>query len=449
MATIASASKEYTFKVVLTIGEKLYLNEEMADFHFVFESDDGLFERIPAHKNFLATASDVFGIMFNGTWEETKEVKIVDALPSAFREFLQFSYLERVKVSMENVAQVMNLGEKYNVAECLKVCQDFLKYTLTNEIMCWGYGITIHLNEKDLMEFCEENIKNHASEVFASASFLDCDRKVLRHILKLNLLFCTGAELIEEYMSWLKSASKQEHLKRKIIQDYLGDLFYEIPFGSMLLKDFAEFDRSYEGLLTYEGHREIIQMIASTNFQPKIFSEHRKTLFGYSPKWNKNAVITCDRRIWKTKSPYFIKNIETTTFSTDRAILLCAIICEELSEWNYNGYHYTVKIPTEITITEIFESTTSGEKVVVYNGKANLDNHTDTRIQLPQPIPIKPGFVYEIRMKQDPPENCCTRFSLTSEVEIEPGTIVKSHRSNEESDEAMRGLIWILEFNRI
>lgn len=370
--------------------------------------------------------------------------------PSAFREFLQFFYLERVKITMENVAYVMNLGEKYNVTECIKVCQDFLKNTLTNEIMCWGYGIAIHLNETDLMEFCEENIKSHASEVFVSASFLECDRKVLNHILKLDLLFCTGAELIDAYMAWLKSASKQERLTKEIIEEYLGDLFYEIPFGSMSLKEFAAFDRTYDGLLTYEEHRDIIQMIACKDFQPKIFSVNRKTLFGNSPKWNKHAVIKCDRRIWKTKSPYFIKNIETTVFSTDKPILLGAIICEELSEWNYNGYHYTVKIPTEITITEIVESTASGEKVIVYNGKAHLDNHTDTRIQLPQPIPIKPGFRYEIQMKQDPPENCCTRFSLTSQVEIESGTIVKFHRSDfEAADEVMRGLIWILEFNRI
>lgn len=278
MATNVTASKEYSVKVLQTIGQKLYLNEQMADFHFIFESDDGIIDRIPAHKNFLVSASDIFEIMFNGTWEETNKVNIVDASPSAFREFLQFFYLDRVNVTMENVAQVMNLGEKYNVAECLKVCEDFLKSTLTNEIMCWGYGIAIHLNETDLMEFCEENIKNHASEVFASTSFLDCDRKVLKHILKLDLLFCTGAELIEGYMSWLKSVSKQEHLTREIIQKYLGDLFYEIPFGSMSLKDFAEFYRAYDDLLTYDEHREIIQMIAATNFQPKLFSKHHGSL---------------------------------------------------------------------------------------------------------------------------------------------------------------------------
>lgn len=90
MAAANVSSREYVIGVSSTIVEKLYLNEEFADTHFVFESG----ERIPANKNILGIVSDVFRVMFNGSYIEKTEMKIVDASVNAFKEFLQFSESE-------------------------------------------------------------------------------------------------------------------------------------------------------------------------------------------------------------------------------------------------------------------------------------------------------------------------------------------------------------------
>lgn len=60
----------------------------------MFELADDRYEPVPAHKIFLVTFSDVFRVMLNGTWIEKNEVKICDASPSAFKEILQFIYLD-------------------------------------------------------------------------------------------------------------------------------------------------------------------------------------------------------------------------------------------------------------------------------------------------------------------------------------------------------------------
>lgn len=321
------SSKEYPVEVSLSVGERLYLNEEMANFDFVFELDDGQHERIPAHKNFLAFTSTVFYAMFNADWIEKSEVKIVDASPSAFKEFLQFIYLPRAKVTAENVTEFMNLGNKYDIPECLDACKDFLIKTLTNETMCSGYELAILLDQKDLLEFCGEMIKSHANDVFASASFLESNQIVLEHILRFKWISCTAVDLVGAFMSWVKSISKQQHLTREIVQEHLKGLFYKMPFASMRIEEFVEFHRTYAGLLIHDEYKEIVKMIRSLPWKPKIFRAKREMLFGNSLKWNKDALIRCNRQIQKDSYALsVIRRVESTSFSTNKAILLGAIV---------------------------------------------------------------------------------------------------------------------------
>lgn len=84
--------------------------ENLADFHFTFEQADGKFERIPAHKLLLVAVSDVFRAMFNGSWKEKDEVKIVDNRINEFKEFLKFFYFGQVNITMDNVEYFVCLG---------------------------------------------------------------------------------------------------------------------------------------------------------------------------------------------------------------------------------------------------------------------------------------------------------------------------------------------------
>lgn len=50
-----------------------------------------------------------------------------------FEEFLQFFYGNQMKLTMDNVAEVLQLVDKYDVADCYEICVDFLKENLTTE----------------------------------------------------------------------------------------------------------------------------------------------------------------------------------------------------------------------------------------------------------------------------------------------------------------------------
>lgn len=92
---------------------KLYRDSKTADVHFTFESsNNGADTRIDAHKNLLAATSDVFGAMFYGEMKETGDIRVVDVSEAAFKEFLQYFYQRKVKLTAENVAEVRILEIK-------------------------------------------------------------------------------------------------------------------------------------------------------------------------------------------------------------------------------------------------------------------------------------------------------------------------------------------------
>lgn len=64
--SVSQSNGEFLCQICSTIGEKLYLSKKMVDFHFIFETSDGEYERVPAHRNFLIASSDVFEVMERG-----------------------------------------------------------------------------------------------------------------------------------------------------------------------------------------------------------------------------------------------------------------------------------------------------------------------------------------------------------------------------------------------
>lgn len=107
-----SESSQYEFfENSLESVAALYHDSKTADVHFTFESssNDGIETRITAHKSLLAATSDVFGAMLYGELKETGDIPVIDASDAAFKEFLQYFYQRKVKLTAENVAEVKKI----------------------------------------------------------------------------------------------------------------------------------------------------------------------------------------------------------------------------------------------------------------------------------------------------------------------------------------------------
>lgn len=451
MSSIKQAVGVFPIEVVSTIGQKLYLDAQMADVYFVFMSNGVAIERVPAHKNHLAVVSKVFEKMFNGKWTEKDEVKIVDATAAAFKEFLQFFYFDRVVVSMDHVDEVMNLGKKYDVNECLTVCEKFLRHQLTDDNVCWAYALAILFDQVKLQRTCEMLIGLNANKVLKSKSFLQINQNVLAHILAIDWLSCSEVELFEACMAWIKTKSNETTLTKSLVKLYLGNLFNHFRFGSMTFSEFASLIPSYGKLFAIDEYMEIIQMIADEQFEPMTFSANREPRCGTQPDFEDNK-IHCTRLASSQNStkPYFIRELEVTTFSVNEPLLLIGFLCEDIHMYCDEEFTDMESVPTYITIVEISQDFPHDE-CFLHDEENEIRSFVWSHIVLPKPILIRPGFFYEIRLKQDPPMNCSSQVLMKSEVKIEPDILIRFHRDTflDNDKYAARGLIWDLDFCRI
>lgn len=141
-----------------------HVMSKFSDVQFVFELESGVV-KVPAIKSILAASSPVFNAMFNGDLKEKGDVKIVDASPDGFKEFLQFFCEDQVKLTMDNVADVLNLTNKYDVVMCFPSCIAFMKENLTVDELVWGLHLALKFQLDELKQFCLGEIQKNMDKI--------------------------------------------------------------------------------------------------------------------------------------------------------------------------------------------------------------------------------------------------------------------------------------------
>lgn len=283
--------------------EKLYLDTKTSDVFFIFRSEKNEeIEKVPAHKCILSATSPVFGALFYGLHKQDVDIDVVDTSAEAFKEFLQFFYRNQVKLTTENVPDVMVLCKRYRLDDwqsVLNTCNDVCKSTLTLDKMCWGYELANLFQLDELKSFCEEEIGKNAAEIFRSSGFLKCQPNLLRHILQLESLKCNEAIVFDGCIAWAKAECLRKGCNEndaKNLREQLGDLFYEIRFGEMAHEDLQCRYRMYEGLLSVEEFRDITMMITSKEFRPNKFNRNqRQRTFQYISSDKDSIDLVCSR----------------------------------------------------------------------------------------------------------------------------------------------------------
>lgn len=142
------------------------MKTQYTDVKFCFDCDGDIC-KLPAHKGVLAATSPALNAMFNGALKEKGDVEIKDTLPAVFEDFLNFFYGKPMQLSMDNVAEVLKLADKYDVKDCLPIRVDFLKENLTLDDIVWGLHLALQFQLDDLKVFCMNKIQGNFEKVWS------------------------------------------------------------------------------------------------------------------------------------------------------------------------------------------------------------------------------------------------------------------------------------------
>lgn len=405
--------------------EKLYLDIRTCDVFFVFDTELGETHRIPGHKSILSAISPMFDAMFYGPLKKDGDINIVDASANAFKEFLQFFYLSTVKLTVENVSDVMNLGKEYLIDACFNACTDLCKLTITPENVCWGYELAILFDQSDLKRICERKLRDHPKEVFQSSSFLNCQSNVVRHILQLNSL--NSDEVFDGCLAWAKSTCIRKGANENDAQNLrseLGDLFYEIRFDEMQPKWFHDRYCLHKGFFSKDEFIDISMMIADKAFQSTKFKRSAvpfKSVVDSEHDRNVSELI-CERRSTDDSKCNLEKLVRNTMFRSNHALSLKRLHFRKLEK-------ESGPMDVQIRINENPSEDYSGN--LCASLQAHLNNSGETVVELQTPVAIKPGVMYEIRFVPIGRIFHCCGNIIRNEVHMQQGIIVTFHDTKE------------------
>lgn len=295
-----------------------------ADVNFVFPDEC---ETIVAHKCLLAIASPVFQTMFFGQLKEVGDIRIVDATPHAFREFLQFFYCDKIELTQENIQEVLTLADKYDVSGLMNMCGIYLEFLLNNQTVSWVYELAIMFELTHLTVLCKERISSETAAILATPAFRTCSKLVLGRILDSDNLTCDEYMLFRSAMDWAAESCKRSGIEPTPVNRKLelGPCFQQIRFPTMTSEEFTRciaepglFDATeFLSILSYLTLRRDIGNAIVYSKEPR----------NGTPTWTakeseKSLIMFCDRRSMPSLHRLVPFEQDVTVFTVNERILL-------------------------------------------------------------------------------------------------------------------------------
>lgn len=364
------------------IGKRLYLNNESADVYFSFIISEHEIVRVPAHIAFLENGSSVFKSMFRGDIREEGDVKIEDASADGFKEFLQFFYFRTVQLTFENVAEVLYLANKYDVTECLNVCEKFIKEKLTNFsdlLNAWELAILLKRNE--LKAFLEEQIRSQVLMVFSTEKFKCCSKDTLTLLLNIENLDCEPKDIFDACFNWATQACINSNKDASVmdnVREELGECFDLIPFSLMDSSEIADCVTQRRGFFNREELEDFITMLASDKpAELKKIKRSRQLL----NQWDSSNIISFVRSGPGEISKFNVNQIEKMSFRVQKNMKFGGFSTPKIK-----------RILEPVNIRDIRQSGRNNAKIYKLNGTLtitrNLPNKSilASKILLKQPV---------------------------------------------------------------
>lgn len=356
----------------------VFLDELTADVFFVVATDNcSVLENLPAHKIILASCSPVFMTMFFGSLAEKGDVRIFDATAETFKVFLRYFYADDVAqyISMENVAEIVYLAQKYEIGECLDICEHFLIQNLNTDQICKGIELAEKFDLKRLKEWCKRKIYLEPKNLLNSTSFTQCSVEVFQAILRWNAFdLRLGYDLFMFCHQWAENAWKQQHGMDKIptpadVRDQLNECFDLIDFCSMNARQIVSILNKFTTFFTQSDLIKIHSILGAKYPNPLATTKGMQCKLKQALNPNENI----DRS----------DSVEQIAFQSSKEV--------------YYGGFYLAGTNTNISYYAVIKKLPSMD-VVVFQSGPMLQNES-YHVMEHEFVVIEPNTTYEIRLK--------------------------------------------------
>lgn len=376
------------------VENTLFSVEKLADVNFFIVIDN---RRIAAHKMVLANASKVFQRMFYGDLkEEGDEIEIVDSSAIAFIEFLRCVYASQLDLTVDIIADVMNLARKYDIAECFAYCEQFLNEHLPVERAFLGFQLAVLFESTELKNKFGHMIAEQPNAVFESDEFIECSRNVLKNLLEMVSFLCDPEDVFDACMEWADHKKISENQR-----EALGDCLYLIPFQQMFKYQISRIIQNNSGLFNQKELEDLIILVTSEEatavtksmFGPKVTMETENTVIVCSNYCN----VAENQKHWIKKQEKFrFKEVESSIITAFR---LLEIRRNRLTD-NESDNFGKQDLSGMLTIVErnerkILLKQYVSVHVFCYSG---ISRHL---VKLIKPIAVEKGKKYEIQFNFD------------------------------------------------
>ncbi|XP_023344194.1 BTB/POZ domain-containing protein 17 [Eurytemora carolleeae] len=176
-------------------------------------------QELPAHRLILCASSEVFQVMLmNSKWSESQEKKIIlmesPACAAVFEVFLKYLYTGKIHVNYANVIPLLQLADKYNVKDLLKLGLSFMSRNVSlagkrNQVVSW-YQFTTNCGYSHVSSLCLDFLKWNYELVSNSIDWPNIEGESL-----VRLLSCSDIVVHDEIIifnsvqSWLEEQGKR------------------------------------------------------------------------------------------------------------------------------------------------------------------------------------------------------------------------------------------------
>lgn len=235
--------------------------DSLSDVKFILVDKNGVEKQIAAHKAVLSSTSPVFRSMFCGALKETGDVRITDVSAEGFSEFLQLFYKTGVNFTIENIAEVVRLIDKYDVTDCLAAVELYLRHTWIVENVCFLYELatSFQLSEEMTKDF-KAMIEKESKAALGSSSFASIGEVTLAKILQFDELNCSEVDVFNAAVAWATCALVDKGLTATVdnIKRQLISVMKYIRFSAMTASEFAQILDKYPNILEWNVFSDIL-----------------------------------------------------------------------------------------------------------------------------------------------------------------------------------------------